>query len=97
MEKFAVEFSWVLTDTIRTSTFIMENNAATCLCRFCFRLKKFEFSYILKLILSIPFFLGGGGGGGGRGTALIREWKKMYINKLVSPLMSLGAPLLFVY
>ena len=59
MEKFAVEFSWVLTDAIRTSTFIMENNAATWLCRFCFRLKKFDFSYILKLILSIAF--GGGG------------------------------------
>ena len=58
MEKFAVEFSWVLTDAIRTSTFIMENNAATWLCRFCFRLKKFDFSYILKLILSIAF--GGG-------------------------------------
>ena len=60
MEKFAVEFSWVLTDAIRTSTFIMENNAATWLCRFCFRLKKFGFSYILKLILSIAFFWGGG-------------------------------------
>ena len=70
LEKFAVEFSWVLTDAIRTSTFIMENNAATWLCRFCFRLKKFDFSYILKLILSIAF-LGGEGG-----TALIWEWKK---------------------
>ena len=65
MEKFAVEFSWVLTDAIRTSTFIMENNAATWLCRFCFRLKKFDFSHILKLILSIVFFFLGGGGGGG--------------------------------
>ena len=74
MEKFAAEFCWVLTDAIRTSTFIMENNAATWLCRFCFRLKKFDFSYILKLILSIAFF---GGGGGGEGeTALIWEWKK---------------------
>ena len=50
----------------------MENNAATWLCRFCFRLKKFDFSHILKLILSIVvvFFFEGGGGGGG-GTALI--------------------------
>ena len=74
MEKFAVEFSWVLTDAIRTSTFVMENNGATWLCRFCFRLKKFDFSYILKLILSIAFGVGWGGGGGG--PALIWEWKK---------------------
>ena len=40
----------------------MENSGATWLCRFCFRLKKFDFSYILKLILSIAFFWGGGGG-----------------------------------
>ena len=51
----------------------MENNAATWLCRFCFRLKKFDFSYILKLILSIAFFGGGGGGGGNRLNLRMKE------------------------
>ena len=64
MEKFAVEFSWVLTDAIRTSTFIMENNAATWLCLFGFRLKKFDFSYIYWNWYCQFLFLGGGGGGG---------------------------------
>ena len=54
----------------------MENNAATWLCRFCIRLKKFDFSYILKLILSIPFFGGGGGGGGGAGNRLNSRMKE---------------------
>ena len=60
MEKFAVEFSWVLTDAIRTSTFIMENNAATWLCLFGFRLKKFDFSYIYWNWYCQFLFFGGG-------------------------------------
>ena len=55
----------------------MENNAATWLCRFCFRLKKFDFSYILKLILSIPFFEGEGEEGGGAGNRLNSRMKEI--------------------
>lgn len=62
----------------------MENNAATWLCRFCFRLKKFDFSHILKLILSIVvvFFFEGGGGGGG-GNRLNLRMKEIRLGKCI--------------